>query len=61
MSILPKYLLVLVKYPCIDTDDSTLRQVNAGYGFSARRNITLEDETNCRVYAEGFVDDCDAI
>ena len=51
MSIYSKYLLVLVKYPCIDTDDRTPREVNAGNGFSARRNITLEDETNSGVYA----------
>lgn len=60
-SIHSKYLLVLVKHPCIDTDDSTLREVNAGYGFATRRNVTLEDETNCGVYAEGFVDNCDTI
>ena len=61
LSILPEYVLVLVKYPCINSDDRTLWEVNARYSLSTRWNITLEDETNGGVYAEGFIDDCDAI
>lgn len=60
MSIFPKYYLILMKHPCIDTDDCALRKVDSRYRFSASRDVALEDETNGRVDAKSFVDDCGA-
>lgn len=58
MSILAEYCLVLVKHPCIDTDDSTPRKMDPRYGLSTGWDMAFEDETNRGVNTKGFVDDC---
>ena len=60
VSIFPKYYLILMKHPGIDTDDCAPRKVDSRYRFSASRDVALEDETNGRVDAKSFVNDCRA-
>ena len=61
MNVLAKDIHVLMKDPCVDTDDGALWKVDSRYGISIGRDIAFKDKTNGRVNTKGFVDDGGAI
>ena len=61
INVIPKYVLVAMQHPCVDSYDCALWKVETTDCVSAGRHMAFEYEAYRRVDAEGFVDDCRAI